>query len=57
LPRALLGAVMSFFEAIGVTFDGDDLGIVDEAVDQRDDANTSRHSANGRLVVTSVLLL
>jgi hypothetical protein len=26
-------------KAIGVTFDGDDLGIVDEAVDQRDDAS------------------
>src|SRR5271165_6585991 len=38
LPGALLGAVMSFLEAIGVAFDGDDLGIVNEAADQGDDA-------------------
>jgi hypothetical protein len=33
----LLGAVVGFFEAIGLTLDGDDLGIVDKTVDQRDD--------------------
>src|SRR5208283_4244014 len=38
LPRTLLGAVMSFLEAVGVAFDGDDFGVVNEAVNQRDDA-------------------
>src|SRR5271170_6123388 len=38
LPRTLLGAVMSFLEAIRVAFDGDDFGVVNEAVNQRDDA-------------------
>ena len=35
---AQFGALLGFLEAIGVGLDGDDLGVVDEAVDQRDDA-------------------
>ena len=35
---ALLGALGGLFEAIGLAVDGDDLGIVDEAVDHGDDA-------------------
>src|SRR5271163_168628 len=36
--RALLSAFTGLLQAIGLAFDGDDLGVVDEAVDQRDDA-------------------
>ena len=38
LARALLGAFAGLLEAIGLAVDGDDLGVVDEAVDQRNDA-------------------
>jgi hypothetical protein len=34
---ALFGVFFCLFEAIGLAFDGDDLGMVDQAVDQRDD--------------------
>ena len=34
----LLCALLGLLEAVGIAFDGDDLGVVDEAVDQRDDA-------------------
>jgi hypothetical protein len=50
LARAVVGAFLGFLEAVRLTFDGEDLGVVDEA------GNTSRHSAKGRLVVTTVLL-
>ena len=33
---------MSFLEAIGIAFDGDDLGVVQETVDQRDDTGGVR---------------
>ncbi len=35
---ALLGAFLGLLEAVGFALDGDDLGVVDEAVDQGDDA-------------------
>jgi hypothetical protein len=35
---ALLGAFFGLLEAIGVALDGDDFGMVDEAIDQGDDA-------------------
>ena len=36
----LLGSPLCFFEAVGLAVDGQDLGVVDEAVDQRDDAGS-----------------
>src|SRR5208337_905476 len=39
-PR--LGAVAGFLEPIGFALDGDDLGVVHQAVDQRDDAGGVR---------------
>src|SRR4051812_50070825 len=38
LAGALLGAFARLLEAVGIPVDGDDLGVVDEAIDQRDDA-------------------
>src|SRR3954453_4788350 len=38
LSGALVGAFAGFLEPVGFAFDGDDLGVVDEPVDQRDDA-------------------
>src|SRR6516225_2871227 len=38
LSRALLGAFFGLFETVGPTFDGEDLGVMDEAIDKRDDA-------------------
>ena len=35
---ALLGSLLGFLEAVGVAVDGEDFGVVDEAVDQGDDA-------------------
>jgi hypothetical protein len=35
---ALLGAVVSFLEAIGLALDRDDFRIVDQPINQRDDA-------------------
>ena len=32
-----LGAVVGFLDPIGFAFDGDDLGVVHQTVDQRDD--------------------
>src|SRR3954468_22922875 len=36
--RTLLSAFAGFLEPVGLALDGDDLRIVDEAIDQRDDA-------------------
>ena len=36
--RALLGALLGFFESIRFAFEGDDLAVVGEAIDQGDDA-------------------
>jgi hypothetical protein len=56
----LLGALACFLGAIRLTFDRDDLGAVNQAVDEGDNTaalgKTSRHSAKARLVVISVLL-
>src|SRR4051812_26011006 len=38
LAGALLGAFARLLEAVGIPLDGDDLGVVDEAIDQGDDA-------------------
>jgi hypothetical protein len=38
LAGALVGSFAGFFEAIGFAVDGNDLGVVDEAVDEGDDA-------------------
>src|SRR5208282_603053 len=38
LTGPLLSALFSLLETVGIAVDGDDLGVVDEAVDQRDDA-------------------
>src|SRR3954468_15845743 len=35
---AEFAALLGFFEPVGIGLNGDDLGIMDEAVDQRDDA-------------------
>ena len=35
----MLGALLGLFESIGLTFEGDDLAIVGEAIDQGDDAS------------------
>ena len=37
LAFALLGALAGFLEAIGFALDGDDLGVVDQPIDQGDD--------------------
>ena len=37
-PEALVAAFLGLLEAVGFALDGDDLGVVDEAVDQGDDA-------------------
>ena len=34
----MFGSFAGFLEAVGLAFDGQDLGIVDEAIDQGDDA-------------------
>jgi hypothetical protein len=51
---------MSFLEAIGIAFDGDDLGVGRRRSNSETThaalGNTSRHSAKLRLVVTRVLL-
>jgi hypothetical protein len=60
LPGALLvassGEFLGLFETVAVGFDVDDLGAVDEAVDEGDDAaacgNTSLHSAKPLLVLS-----
>ncbi len=36
------GALVGFLEAGGIPFDGDDLAVVDETVDQADDAGGVR---------------
>ena len=38
LACTLLGAFAGLLEPVGLAFDGDDLGVVDEVVDQRNDA-------------------
>jgi hypothetical protein len=38
LACALLGSFLSLLEAIGFALDGEDLGVVDQAIDQGDDA-------------------
>jgi hypothetical protein len=38
LAGALFVALARFLFAVGFTVDGDDLSVVDEAIDQRDDA-------------------
>src|SRR3954467_6259386 len=38
LSGALVGAFAGFLEPVGFAFDGDDLGVGEEPVDQRDDA-------------------
>jgi hypothetical protein len=38
LAGALLGSFAGLLEAIGFALDGEDLGVVDQAIDQRDDA-------------------
>ena len=38
LAFALLGALAGFLEAIGFALDGDDLGVVDQPIDQGDDS-------------------
>ncbi len=40
LARALLGAFAGLLEPVGLALDGDDLGVVHEAVDQRNDAGS-----------------
>ena len=37
LAGALLGALTRFLEAVGFAVDGQDFGVVDEAIDERDD--------------------
>ena len=39
LARALIGAFARFLEPVGLTLDGNDLGVVDQTIDQRYDAS------------------
>jgi hypothetical protein len=38
LARTLAGSFLGLLEAIGFAIDGEDLGVVDQAIDQGDDA-------------------
>jgi hypothetical protein len=38
LARTLVGSFLGLLEAIGFAFDGEDLGVVDQAIDQGDNA-------------------
>jgi hypothetical protein len=38
LAGALVGSFVRLLEAVGFAFDGEDLGVVDEAIDQGDHA-------------------
>ena len=40
LPCPLFGAFARFLQTIGLAFDGDDLGVVDQAIDERDHASS-----------------
>jgi len=42
LASAALGTLAGFFEAIGVAFDGEDFGVVNETVNEGDDAGRIR---------------
>ena len=39
---ALFGSFLGFLETVGIPFEREDLGVVDEAVDQGDDAGGVR---------------
>jgi hypothetical protein len=60
LARTRVGSFLGLLEAIGFALDGEDLGVVDQAMTRETTqaafGKTSRHSAKGRLVVTIVLL-